>query len=96
MTTKSILIRKEKETGKVISQQLLFDDETTQHIIISDLPEIHEKEGFSGHYIVSETGEVKVEYIEMPKTEIEILNEKLLDQEKIIADLILMVAGGNK
>lgn len=96
MTTKSILVRKEKETGKVISQQLLFDDETTEHMIISDLPVIEEKEGFSGHYIVSETGEVSIEYIEIPKTEVEILEEKLLEQEKLIADLMLMVAGGNK
>lgn len=92
MVTNKLLVRKEIETGKVLSQQLLFDDETTEHMIISDLPVIEEKEGFSGHYIVSSTGQVTIKYTEIPKSPEEILQNQINLQDQIIADLMLEVA----
>lgn len=77
MVTNKILIRKEKATGKVLNQQLLFDDETTEHVIINELPVIEERPGFIGEYVVQEDGSVIVEYREIPKTEIELLKEQI-------------------
>lgn len=94
MVTSKLLVRKEKATGKVLSQQLIFDDETTEHIIIENLPVIEEKEGFIGEYVVKEDGTVEVVYTERPKTEIELMKEKQIEQDQLIADLMLMIAGG--
>lgn len=94
MVTSKLLVRKNKTTGKAISQQLLFDDDTTEHIIISGLPNIEERQGYIGEYVVKEDGTVEVVYTEKPKTEVELLQEKQLQQEQLIADLMLMVAQG--
>lgn len=91
MTTQSILVRKEIATGKVISQQLLFDNEDTEHVIISELPLIEPKEGFEGFYIVSETGEVTVDYREVPKTDEQILSEKVTELETKLDEALGMI-----
>ena len=95
MTKQTILVRREKETGKVISQELLFDSENTEHIFIDELPEIEERDGYIGRYVVSDEGIVSVIYEEIPKTEIELLREQLLEQEELLADLMLQIVGDN-
>ena len=98
MVTNSILVRRNKTTGAILHQQLLFDDETTEHMIIDNLPAVEDKPGFTSQYLVSDTGEVTVEYTEIPKTETQILEEKMEVQDQLIADLMLELAslkGGN-
>lgn len=99
MVKQSILLRRIKETNEVVSTQMLFDDETTEHIIINELPPIEEKVGFMGRYEVAGTGEVSVVYDPIPKTETDLLKEKMDEQDKLIADLMLelaMLQGGLK
>ena len=96
MDSQKILVRRYRESGKILSHQYLFDDDTTEHVIINDLPELVYKEGYFAYHSVKDDGSVEVLYSEIPKTEAEMLSEKILEQEKLIADLMLMVAGGAK
>lgn len=75
--TSKILVMREIETGRVISHQLLFDDETTEHIIIDKLPPIEERENEIGHYEVTEQGDVLVVYEEKPKSQLDLIQEQL-------------------
>ena len=97
MINQSILLRRVKETNEVVCTQMLFDDETTEHIIINELPPIEEKVGFVGRYEVTGTGEVTVVYDPIPKSETDLLKEKMEEQDQLIADLMLelaMIQGG--
>lgn len=84
-TTQKLLIRRDKKTGVVMSQQLLFDDVDTEHIIIAELPVVEERPGFTHEYVVDTQGKVTVKYTEIPKT-----NEQLLMESN--AKLMLEVA----
>ena len=85
VTTQKLLVRRDKNTGVVMSQQLLFDDVDTEHIIIDELPAVEERPGFRHEYVIDAQGKVTVEYIEIPKS-----NEQLLMESN--AKLMLEVA----
>ena len=75
VTTQKLLVRRDKNTGVVITQQLLFDDVDTEHIIIDELPVVEHKPGFVHEYVVDAEGKVTVNYIEIPKTTDQLLME---------------------
>jgi methylmalonyl-CoA mutase cobalamin-binding subunit len=88
MVTQRILIRRDKETGEVLSHQLLFDDQTTEHIIIDNLPVTEHRNGYTSLYKVYNDGNVTVVYQPIPKTEIEILKEQLEEAIGLITEQV--------
>lgn len=98
VTTKKLLVRRDKATGEVVTQQLLFDNNETEHIIIDSLPEAEEKPGFALHYIVDTQGKVTVKYTELPKTNEQILMETnaklMIEVAQIKAQLAKQSVGG--
>lgn len=63
---------------------------------IEEVPNIEERDGFTGDYVLNEQGVVEVVYTPIPQTKLEVMQAKLEDQEQLIAELMLLIAGGAK
>lgn len=72
-----VLIKKINSTNTLLSTEVLIENEDVQYSIVEDAPIIEEKEGMIGHYELEEEGKLVVKYEPKPKSEIEIINEKL-------------------
>ena len=91
-----VLIRKTNSSNTLVSAEVLIENEDLRYEIIENAPVIEDRPNEIGNYELNEAGELVVVYKTLPPT----VEEKLEQQEQIIADLMLEIAelrkqGGN-
>lgn len=90
---KKVLICKDEVSNELLEVKTLEETENIKYMF-DVVPEIEEIEGKVGKYELDANGQIIINYYDIPKTEVETLQEKQLEQEMLIAELLLMVAGG--
>lgn len=82
---KRLLILKDNAQNTLLEARLLEETSNIAYIIIDDPPEIEEREGYIGRYALDEAGNITVTYEIIPKSETELLKERIerLEQENI-------------
>lgn len=80
---------------KLINVNILDETENIKYSL-EEVPEIEDKAGEIGQYVLLEDGSVGVEYTPIPPSEMELMQKKLEEQDELIADLMLLIAGGVK
>ena len=83
-----------KMDGQVIEAKQLQETENITYSIIENAPMIEERVGYTGAYVCSENGEIEVVYSLIPKTDMQLMQEKINELERANADLLLLIAGG--
>ena len=99
---KKLFILRDKAQNKLMFYQ---EYDTTENIdieIITDYPEIKQYEDKDGRYILNEEGNIAVEYVDLPKSEFDILKEenedlkqKMCELQEILAGILLEGVGNN-
>ena len=82
-----LLICKDSEQNTLLETRLLNETDNIKYYIIEDVPIIEEREGEIGKYALDENGEVYVEYIEIPLSKEEELQEQINDLQDIVMTL---------
>ena len=82
-----LLICKDSEQNTLLETRLLNETDNIKYYIIEDAPIIEEREGYYGKYALDENGEVYVEYIEIPPSKEEELQEQINDLQDIVMTL---------
>lgn len=82
-----LLILKDSEQNTLLETMSLQETDNIKYYIIEDAPTIEEREGEIGEYALDENGEVYVEYIEIPPSEVEELQEQINDLQDIVMTL---------
>ena len=85
--SKRLLICKDAEQNTLLETRLLNETDNIRYYIIEDAPIIEEREGEIGKYALDENGEVYVEYIEIPPSEVEELQEQINDLQDMVMTL---------
>ncbi len=82
---KRLLILKDQEQNTLLEARLLEETANISYTIIDEPPEIEAKEGYTGRYALDEAGNLTVTYEAIPKSETELLKERIerLEQENI-------------
>lgn len=83
-----ILICKDTLINKLLETRALNESDNIKYEIIDNAPVIEEREHEMGHYELDEKGELIVVYEAIPPT----IEEKMAEQEKLIADLMFEIA----
>lgn len=79
-----LLICKDQEQNQLLEVRQLPETENIQYHIIEDAPKIEEIEGKIGKYALDDEGNIIVVYEEIPKTETEILKQRVSELEETI------------
>lgn len=79
-----LLICKDAEQGTLLESRLLQETNNIKYNIIESPPIIKEREGYIGEYALDDSGEVVVVYEEIPKSETEILKQRVSELEETI------------
>ena len=82
-----LLICKDSEQNTLLETRLLNETDNIKYYIIEDAPAIEEREGEIGKYALDENGEVYVEYIEIPPTKEEELQEQINELQDVVMTL---------
>lgn len=81
-----LLICKDILNNNLISTKTLDETDNIKYELIENAPEIEQKEGYIGVYKLDDKGNIIIDYIEIQKTEIELLREELsATQDLLIA-----------
>ena len=90
-----LLICKDSEQNTLLETRLLNETDNIKYYIIEDAPIIEEREGEIGKYALDENGEVYIEYVEIPPSKEEELQEQINDLQDIVMTLANTVTGGD-
>ena len=90
-----LLICKDSEQNTLLETRLLNETDNIKYYIIEDAPIIEEREGEIGKYALNENGEVYIEYVEIPPSKEEELQEQINDLQDIVMTLANTVTGGD-
>ena len=82
-----LLILKDSEQNTLLETRVLNETDNIKYSIIEDAPTIEEREGEIGKYALDENGEVYVEYVEIPLSKEEELQEQINDLQDIVMTL---------
>ena len=82
-----LLICKDSEQNTLLETRLLNETDNIKYYIIEDVPIIEERENEIGKYALDENGEVYVEYVEIPPSKEEELQEQINDLQDIVMTL---------
>ena len=82
-----LLILKDSEQNTLLETRVLNETDNIKYSIIEDAPIIEEREGEIGKYALDENGEVYVEYVEIPLSKEEELQEQINDLQDIVMTL---------
>ena len=93
--SKRLLICKDSEQNTLLEARLLNETDNIRYYIIEDAPEIEYREGYYGKYSLDENGEVYIEYVEIPPSKEEELQEQINDLQDIVMTLANTVTGGD-
>ena len=93
--SKRLLICKDAEQNTLLETRLLNETDNIKYYIIEDAPVIEEREGEIGKYALDENGEVYIEYVEIPPSKEEELQEQINDLQDIVMTLANTVTGGD-
>ena len=88
-----LLICKDSEQNTLLETRLLNETDNIKYYIIEDAPIIEEREGEIGKYALNENGEVYIEYVEIPPSKEEELQEQINDLQDIVMTLANTVTG---
>ena len=83
-----LLICKDSEQNTLLETRLLNETDNIKYYIIEDAPIIEEREGEIGKYALDENGEVYIEYVEIPPTK----EEELQEQINELQDVVMTIA----
>ena len=90
-----LLICKDSEQNTLLETRLLNETDNIKYYIIEDAPEIEYREGYYGKYSLDENGEVYVEYIKIPPSKEEELQEQINELQDVVMTLANTVTGGD-
>ena len=82
-----LLILKDSEQNTLLETRVLNETDNIKYSIIEDAPIIEEREGEIGKYALDENGEVYVEYVEIPLSKEEELQEQINDLQDVVMTL---------
>ena len=82
-----LLILKDSEQNTLLETMSLQETDNIKYYIIEDAPIIEEREGEIGKYALDENGEVYVEYIEIPLSKEEELQEQINELQDVVMTL---------
>ena len=93
--SKRLLICKDSEQNTLLETRLLNETDNIRYYIIEDAPIIVEREGEIGKYALDENGEVYIEYVEIPPSKYEELQEQINELQDVVMTLTNTVTGGD-
>lgn len=79
-----LLICKDAEQNTLLETRLLQETNNIKYNIIESPPIIEEREGYIGEYALDDSGDLVVIYEEIPKSETEILKQRVSELEETI------------
>lgn len=79
-----LLICKDATQNKLLETKILKETDNIIYSIIDDAPAIEERENEIGRYVLDDSGEVAVVYEEIPKSETEVLKQRVSELEETI------------
>ena len=82
-----LLICKDLEKNILLEARPLEENDNCEYCIIDNAPEMEYREGYYGKYALNENGEVYVEYIEIPLSKDEELQEQINDLQDMVMTL---------
>ena len=82
-----MLICKDLEENILLEARQLEETENRKYYIIDNAPEMEYREGYYAKYALNENGEVYVEYIEIPPTKDEELQEQINELQDVVMTL---------
>ena len=82
-----LLICKDLEQNTLLEARALEENDNCEYYIIDNAPEMEHREGYYGKYALDENGEVYVEYVEIPPSKEEELQEQINDLQDIVMTL---------
>ena len=82
-----MLICKDSEQNTLLEARPLEENDNREYYIIDNAPEMEYREGYYAKYALNENGEVYVEYIEIPLSKEEELQEQINDLQDIVMTL---------
>ena len=82
-----LLICKDSEQNTLLETRLLNETDNIRYYIIEDAPIIEEREGEIGKYALDENGEVYIEYVEIPPSKDEELQEQINELQDVVMTL---------
>ena len=82
-----MLICKDSEQNTLLEARPLEENDNRKYYIIDNAPEMEHREGYYGKYALNENGEVYVEYIEIPPSKEEELQEQINDLQDVVMTL---------
>ena len=82
-----LLICKDSEQNTLLEARPLEENEKRKYYIIDNVPEMEYREGYYGKYSLDKNGEVYIEYVEIPPTKEEELQEQINDLQDIVMTL---------
>lgn len=82
-----LLICKDSEQNTLLEARPLQETDNSKYYIIDNVPEMEYREGYYGKYALNENGEVYVEYIEIPPSKDEELQEQINELQDVVMTL---------
>ena len=82
-----MLICKDLEENILLEARQLEETENRKYYIIDNAPEMEYREGYYAKYALDENGEVYVEYIEIPPSKEEELQEQINELQDVVMTL---------
>ena len=82
-----LLICKDLDKNVLLEARPLEENDNSKYYIIDNAPEMEFREGYYGKYSLDENGEVYVEYVEIPLSKEEELQEQINDLQDIVMTL---------
>ena len=73
---KRLLILTDKEQNTLLETKILNETDNITYTIVDNPPVIEEIDGKIGKYVLGDNGKLTVKYTDIPKTDIEILQEE--------------------
>ena len=82
-----LLICKNLEENILLEARALQETDNSKYYIIENAPEMEYREGYYAKYALDENGEVYVEYIEIPPSKEEELQEQINELQDVVMTL---------
>ena len=82
-----MLICKDSEQNTLLEARPLEENDNRKYYIIDNAPEMEFRDGYYGKYALDENGEVYVEYVEIPLSKEEELQEQINDLQDVVMTL---------
>ena len=82
-----MLICKDSEQNTLLEARPLEENDNSKYYIIDNAPEMEYREGYYAKYSLNENGEVYVEYIKIPPSKDEELQEQINELQDVVMTL---------